>query len=695
MATVSRREWTRRVMAVFLGVSASLLVIFSSIPENFIINIFERKIYDAWMRLRGDIEERNDIQIIGITSDDLEALGHWPWPLAIQVEILNTIAEYQPAAILLDIIYAESEIGFWADASEEELRINPDAKEWDKRYQADAAARALKEHYEESHQIFVKTLKSLGNVYLAAYLNLSEEAEDATAALEIASRIRSFPAFNEDNFLQFQSSNQNYSEILLKIPRGSDYEVPLKDFAENAAGFGFINADPDHDGITRKTRLLGRIADRVLPSLDLVVLSKYLGSDLSDFQIFPGQYLIIPQNGREYRIPITEDGQMYINFKGSKAYLRKSVSVTGFLSAHLKGEAEDIIKGKIVLVGMLAEGSTDIRAVSVDSYYPLVALHATVLDNILSRNPVLVLPGWLRITLLISLGLAIGLVLPIVRPWAGTAICFLFLAGTIFLPHLCFRYGSYWIPTVQPALTVSLAFLEIVFYHFIVERVQRRHIQEVFGRCVDRAVVDQIVDSGLDPQLGGNRAEVTVMFADISNFTPYSEINAAEQVVGKLNEYFTAMTDVIFHHQGTIDKYMGDCIMVFYGNPIPMEDHAYRAVKTAIEMQILMKELQNKWGASGFSQSIGINTGEVVVGWMGSPSKKEYTVIGDTVNTAFRIEGVATAGQVLISQTTYEILQDQLIVESLEPVSLKGKSEPQKIYAVIGFKREQAYSPDL
>ncbi len=677
MAAASRRQITLRLMSIFLGLSAAAFVIFASIPEHFFLNVFEKKTYDAWQRLRGNLPERDDILIVGITSSDLEILGKWPWPRWMWAEVIEELNRFEPAVIVFDILVTEREEGLLEYATEEEK-------------QADPALRRRIEEHAQSLRLFTESIGRAGNVYLVGYLDLTAPGTPGAKTLRVLEGTRTLSWFTENNFLLPKSrSSLDLANAIYRIPEGSDYVLPLPEITEAAAGIGFINADPDPDGITRKTQLLGRIGDRVFPSLDLVIISDFLKVPLRDFQIIPGREIIIPCKDQAYRIPLTPEGQTFLNFKGPEAYIRKGISVSGFLNAARFGDAEypaEIVRDKIIIIGMLAEGSTDIRAVPVDKYYPLVGVHATVLDNILGRSYVRALPRWINVLLLLLLGLLLGLVLPHLRPIWGAVITLLALVGLPVVAFLVFRSYSYWIPTVQPALTVGLGFSLIVLYYFITEQVQRRHIQEVFGRCVDSTVVKQIAESGLDPQLGGNRRWITVMFADIRGFTPYSEKHDAEEVVGRLNEYFTAMSEVIFRHRGTIDKYMGDAIMVFYGEPVPMEDHAQEAVRAAVEMQAMMHHLQNRWGGTGFSQGIGIHTGEVIVGWMGSPSKKEYTVIGDTVNTAFRLEGVAAAEQVLISDATYQAVRNHVEVRTLEPVRLKGKREPLQVYEVTGLK---------
>lgn len=677
MAIRAHRQTTLRLMSIFIGLSAAAFVIFVSIPRNSMLNIFERKVYDGWMILRGSQPENENILIFGITSDDLQMVGKWPWSGWFWGDFLQRLSRYRPAAVVFDVLFTESELGLLEDVTEEEKRENP-------------VIRRMIEDFEQSQKLFTEGIRRCGNVYLAGYLDMTGKGASTDYAFDPSTQVKSFRLFKErtprDNLRQ-EAAREYY------IPEGRNYILPLPELAREAKGIGFINADPDPDGITRRTQLLARMGSRLLPSLDLLVVADYLGVPLDEFDVTPGRHIRFTRGDHAYRIPITPEGQMHVNFKGKEAYIHRGISITGFLAATEGldvGFSLEDLEGKIILIGMLAEGTSDIRAVSVDPYYPLVGVHATVIDNILSRDHIHFIPDWMRLLLLGLTGLLIGVLMPMIRPTFGAMIGMLglVLIGPPLMAFVVFDQVSYWIPTLQPALTMGLGFSGIAFYYFITERVQRKQIQEVFGRCVARTVVDQIIDSGLDPQLGGNRRTVTVMFSDIRGFTPYTEKHSAEDVVHILNEYFTAMSDVIFKYGGTIDKYMGDAIMVFFGDPLPMQDHAERAVRTALEMQQVMKTLQIRWGESGFSQGIGIQSGEVIVGWMGSPSKKEYTVIGDTVNTAFRIESIAEAGQVLISQSTFHLLKDMISVRPLEPVKLKGKSDLQQVYEVLSISKQ-------
>jgi adenylate cyclase len=219
---------------------------------------------------------------------------------------------------------------------------------------------------------------------------------------------------------------------------------------------------------------------------------------------------------------------------------------------------------------------------------------------------------------------------------------------------------------------------------------EKELIKGAFSKYVAKSVVDRILQHQDGLKLGGEKKVVTIFFSDIRGFTPMSESLTAEQVVHILNEYFTAMSGIIFKYEGTLDKFMGDAIMAIYGAPIDMPDHAERAVMTALAMGEKMKELQAKWRMEGRSEvniGIGINTGEVVVGNIGSMERMEYTAIGDNVNLTQRLESVAEKGQILISASTYERVKHKVNASMLDPIKLKGKTEKVIAYNVEGFKK--------
>lgn len=218
---------------------------------------------------------------------------------------------------------------------------------------------------------------------------------------------------------------------------------------------------------------------------------------------------------------------------------------------------------------------------------------------------------------------------------------------------------------------------------------EKEVLKGAFSKYVTKSVVDRILQHQDGLKLGGEKKKVTIFFSDIRGFTPMSEALTAEEVVHILNEYFTAMTSIIFKYEGTLDKFMGDAIMAIYGAPIEMADHAERAVLAAVEMSQKMQELQAKWRMEGKREvniGIGINTGEVVVGNIGSTERMEYTAIGDNVNLTQRLESVAEKGQILISSATYELVKHRVVAKMLDPIKVKGKAEKVIAYQVEGLK---------
>jgi adenylate cyclase len=263
-----------------------------------------------------------------------------------------------------------------------------------------------------------------------------------------------------------------------------------------------------------------------------------------------------------------------------------------------------------------------------------------------------------------------------------------------------FNYGI-WFKTVKPIIAISLAYVSTLGYRFLTEEKLKKKYRHLFARYVSQQVVDHVVEEIIkDPtklKLGGQRKELTILFSDIIGFTGMSEKMHPEEVVSILNEYFDKIVKVVFKYNGTLDKYIGDGIMVIYGAPRELEDHAKYAVFTALEMIEEVKKLNEKWALENkpqFKIGVGINTGEVVIGHIGSLHRLDYTTIGDHVNIAARIETLTRTydSNIIISSSTYEKIKEIVDVRRLGKVQVKGKEELIEIYEVIGKKAEKIYS---
>jgi adenylate cyclase len=263
-----------------------------------------------------------------------------------------------------------------------------------------------------------------------------------------------------------------------------------------------------------------------------------------------------------------------------------------------------------------------------------------------------------------------------------------------------FSIQQIWIPIVAPTLAIVLSYIgntvQLVFF----ERRERRFVRKVFSQFVSKSVVDEMLAAGQNPKLGGEKRELSILFSDVRGFTTYCEKHPEEVVVQRLNEYLTEMVDIVFRNQGTLDKFIGDAVMALYGAPYHYAEHAEKACVTACEMIASVRGIQKRWSANAedyFQIGIGVNTGTVIVGNMGSQQKFEYTVIGDEVNLASRLEGANKQywTSIIISESTYAQVRKKARVRELDLVKVKGKKKPARIFELCSMEKLPAIEEDL
>lgn len=460
-----------------------------------------------------------------------------------------------------------------------------------------------------------------------------------------------------------------FEKVDPRLGRITGQQLPIPPLAAAAARVGFTNPPVDQDGFIRRYFPFHDGEDQRYSSLALQAVSLYRPA--------------------AYPIPLDKEGSVFINYAGGEGTYR-TVPFNQVMDNSIVRRMPDLFKGKMVLVGATTTDLHDLFPVPFSMALPGVEIHANVADMILKGRYLKRVPPFFQALLLLGVGLVSGGVLVRLSALrglflAGGEIVFLFL-----LAFYLFAFRSTWLILVAPVLTVFLTYGAVLLYRFVTEEREKRRIRGIFSRYVSRQVVDEILKESQELALGGRRKEVTVLFSDIRNFTTMSERMKPEEVVAILNEYFAAMVEVIFRHEGTLDKYIGDAIMAVFGSPLSRPDDAERAVRAAVDMQTELKRLQAKWQLEGrepFDIGIGINTGEVVVGNIGSEKRMEYTVIGDNVNLASRLEGLNKQYQshIIVSESVYEKLKDKVNVRPLEAVTVKGKTRPVMIYEVLGI----------
>jgi len=353
------------------------------------------------------------------------------------------------------------------------------------------------------------------------------------------------------------------------------------------------------------------------------------------------------------------------------------------------------LKDKIILIGASAAALHDLHTTPYGTLYPGVEVHANIIENILQQD-FLERPPWvpvLDMTMILVTGILLGLA-AIYFKAVGTAILLVIgVGGYLVCDYLLFTRQGLWVHTVTPVFSQFLVYFGITLYRFTFEEREKRFIKSAFSQYLAPAVVNQLVENPKLLNLGGEDKVLTAFFSDVAGFSSISEKLTAGELVILLNEYLTEMTDIVMQYEGTVDKFEGDAIIAFFGAPIDFKDHATRTCYAALDMQKRLAQLRSIWKKKGRHElfmRIGINTGEVVVGNMGSQNRFDYTMIGDTVNLAARLEGVNKQYQTytMLSEFTYELAKNDIEARELDSIRVVGKQEPIKIYELLGRKGE-------
>ncbi len=429
--------------------------------------------------------------------------------------------------------------------------------------------------------------------------------------------------------------------------------IPAEGFANVQTAM--INIYTDQEGVSRSVPVIleGK------QSLSLAVAQKYIGRELT-----------IPQQ------------KMIVNFAGGPG-------------SYQTYSASDVINGRvpanefenaIIFIGATAPDLHDDYPVptSHKKRMPGVEIHAHAVQTILAKQYLRHQSFGSLVIVILAISIISGLLYGTLKIRYGTPILILLLIGYFVVSIFIFKRGLI-LNLIYPTLTIVATSLTSISYIAASETKHKKYILGIFGKYVSKDVVDHLLKSEKSIELGGTEREVTSMFADIRGFTAMSEKMTPHQVITFLNHYFGDMTDLIFAHEGTLDKYVGDALFALWGSPLPDKDHAYKAVKCALAIQEKLKT-QHRKDIPPINLGIGICSGPAVVGNMGSPQRQEFTAIGDTINTSSRLSGTASGGQVMITDSTYQMIKDKVIAKKLEPLKVKGKEKMLTVYEVVGLK---------
>lgn len=673
----------RKLTGLALGLLVALLITgLAFTPTG---QLYENKLLDLRFRLfRDGAAAAPDIIIADIGGADIAKLepmlGRWPWPRAVHAVAVEYLAACGAKVIGFDVIFAEQSFSQVKPEIVADLRERLAALDAGDPVTGRLALRqAIDALDQDNDGKFARAARESGRVVQAMHFNDAAVGAD-TAALAALS-LPLDPALT-----------RHYT-------RGVDPLLPFAALRQAAKRIGHITMMPDDDGPVRSMPVIicderdGRTNHIPTLSLAMFLALREQETGRAPEVALSGAGLRVD----EALLPLDRTGRLNIDYAGGKfsyTYVHYAEIVLDVLRAGQglpTDKPREYWRDKIVFVGTTAAGLMDLRVSPFEGDYPGVELHANLLDQMRSGRYLRRSGPGLLVILLLALGCGLGLVVGRLTPLGGAGALLLvagvYAAGALWL----FAAAHVWLDAAAPLLTLALTYLVVLLYRFISEEKEKRFVRHAFQHYLSHDVVDAVLANRQELKLGGERRELTVLFSDIRSFTTMSEQMAPEEVVARLNEYLTAMTDIVLKYRGMLDKYVGDAVMAVFGAPLGMEDHAVRACRVALEMMSTLRAMQERWRAEGkvvFDIGIGVNTGPMFVGNMGSKQLFDYTVIGDNVNLGARLEGTNKEYKtnIIISEYTYARVKDMFTTRYLDEVTVKGKEKAVKIYELIGEK---------
>lgn len=475
--------------------------------------------------------------------------------------------------------------------------------------------------------------------------------------------------------------------------------IPIPNVAQNSAVLCNVQLNPDPDGIYRQIKPFTLFDNKIFPSLGLGI---YLAENPEvPLSIEPGWLAV-----GEVSIPLDRHGNTVLRYRGPSG-THKALSAAEVLRAEiriLEGEEpteqdKTVLNDKYVFFGFSAAGLYDLRSAPVGGVYPGVEIQVTTLDNFLSGDFIRKLPIWLTIILVIVLASSCAVLASFFSsPTKNVLIGIVFLCIPVLLSLGMYLIGI-WLPfAVQETVTATTIILSLVI-NYATEGRQKRFIKDAFKHYLSPEVIEELIQHPEHLKLGGERRILSIFFSDLQGFTSISERLEPEELTAVLNEYLSAMSDIIQEEHGTIDKYEGDAIIAFWNAPLNIPDHAVRVVRTALRCQAKLAEMRPAFKeriGKDMLMRIGVNSGPAVVGNMGSRARFDYTMFGDSVNLAARLEGANKqfGTYTMISQFTLDLLDKSFAVRELARVAVVGRKEPVTVYEPM-FREEYEARKDV
>ena len=679
------QERLKKILAVSplkIAVLVVLIALALFVIDAPFVRFMELKALDLRLVSRGVLPVGGETVIVAIDEKSLSELGRWPWPRTTIARLVDVLKGYGVKAIGFDIVFAEPDANSSLNTVADLSRGMADAGIRDPRV---LDLLENKRKMADTDAALARSIQKAGNVTLGYFFHMAKTEVGHLTPQQIAAREK---AITSSRYRMVRAEKGASEAPLI---RAYAAQPSLLELSEAAFNTGYFNSYPDSDGVIRWAPLAIKQGDNLYTSLAISTLLQYLDSPSLTLSLV--EYGVEGVRLGKTQIPTDEGGRMLINYLGP-AMTFPHYSISDVINGRLKPET---FKGKIVLVGATATGIYDMRVTPWGAVYPGVEIHANIIDSILHGN-FLVHSGWTKFLdfgTIIVVGMVMGLAVPRLKAVAGIALCLALIGAFVAANMAAFVKFNYWLNMIYPVLTMITVYLGITIYRYVTEEREKKKIRGAFQYYLTPSVVNEILKDPSKLKLGGDKKNLSVLFSDIRGFTSISEKLTPEELVQLLNEYLTAMTDVVFKYDGLLDKYIGDAVMAVFGAPIDQPDHTLRACRTSLEMMAALRELRKKWAAEGrpdVNIGVGVNTGDMVVGNMGSQMRFDYTVMGDAVNLASRLEGTNKeyGTNIIISEFTYERIKDELFCRELDAVRVKGKKLPVRIFELLGDRKEAA-----
>ncbi len=664
----------QHIVRIALGLAVVLLFV-GHVADFYNIGLITRLdsiIYDTRLALTmpGGVDSRVVILDIDERSLDKSAFGRWPWRRdKISALLVKLFDEFGIAIAGFDVVFAEPDESSGLPVLDKLARGRlKDAGQFQ------SALNELRPELDYDG-IFAKTLKGRP-VVLGYYFNSEENAVQSGAIPEPV-----LPAGT------FQGRSISFTTW-----RGFGGNLP--EFQANAANAGHFNPLVDADGVSRRVPMLAEYHGAYYESLSLAMIRVLAGYPKVEPGFAPERFSSKGYSGLEWlkagpvTIPVDENVSALIPYRGK----RGSFKYISLADVYFDKVPKDELRGKIALIGTSAPGLLDLRSTPVGSVFPGVEIHANMiaamLDDDFKQKPPYMLGA--EVVLLLVGGIALATLLPLLSPFKATLVS---LSATLLIAGLnviVWTKGGMVLPLASSLLMIAALFAFNMSWGYFIESRSKRQFTELFGQYVPPELVDKMAADPEKYSMEGKSEQLTVLFSDIVGFTSISESLEPKELSQFINDYLTAMSLVIRNNRGTLDKYIGDAIMAFWGAPVEDPDHARQGVISAMAMQTELDKLRTQMLARGWPDiriGVGVNTGQMRVGDMGSKLRKAYTVMGDAVNLGSRLEGLTRVyGVGIIVGPNTKLAVKGIVFRELDRVKVKGKDEPVDIFEPIGME---------